>query len=863
VIAGVPDRTFGNVGTIWSGIPTPFKLPLKEDSHPAYVGGTAVGVHLLDLLGDAPALVVQGWAQDESRQSWLTSALAVVPPPDGAPQEVGLSTGTRLYSLGPRGMRAEPIASCNGPAGTLGVLVRAAGRTGAWDYSLRTVAATGPLDEWRVKRTWLFEPTSVPPSGNVRIALAGGALVIVSTRWEQLCITVAQLGGAAQTKKLTLRTPGKSLRGLTRLTVASVRVWGSTLSVALTAERTDPVVGDVSQGVLAKVRMGSTIALDKRFGNGGLWVSPILATGHGFVCGGETSRGLAGVAGKSAVAFGVLPDGGGLDPEFGVDGVCEVDLGGPLSSPVATNDRNEFIYVFAQRRSDLKTVGCRIRVRTGLFPVPNGTQDPTFGTNGMVTLRLDGAAAEPAAIVAGTYSVAIATTRELRGTDCDVVPVVVALQPADGTPDPAFGAGGFALHGSVGLPAAFAPDGSCIFAGPPLTWSTTVHVTGPDGEARRTIEPSLGVTFPGITSMRWLDDGGHLISGAGWLAKLSASGALDASFGTAGVVEPFGNTGKVSIVDVRTDGRIAVRGVRYNWLAVALLQPDGTLDTTYGDAGFADLWQVRDVRAFPVGDGSLLCVASTGHTPGAGPPWVQIGLQRIEADGSYDTGFGWGPPAVFPPTSGSILLKASGGVSVDDEFAYIDPAGIVTLGGRPRQRQHYMVATGWIGGRLVRDDFGVLQQLPIWPTLVVTRWDANGSPDSTFGAQVAGYSPDRLSWTAVGVLAESSSSLLAFGMAATKDVALDAGRQVTVVRQPQPALFRVSHPGGIDFSFGHGGAAVMRMQEFGPAPALAGVLLANGRVRLAVADGMIWSYGAYPNSVSRLASSYGGLAQFR
>jgi uncharacterized delta-60 repeat protein len=823
VIAGVPDRSFGNVGTIWSGVPTPFKLPLYDDSHPAYVGGTAIGVHFLNSSGDEPpGLVVQGWVQDESRQSWLTSALVVVPPMDGAPQEVGLSTGTQLYSLGPSGRRAEPVASCIGPAWTtMGVLVRAAGRTGAWDYSLRTVAAAGPIEDWPVKRTWLFEPTAIPPSGNVRIALAGGALVIVSTQWEQLCVTVAQLGGASQTKKLALGTAGKALRGLTRLTVASVRVWGSMLSVALTAERTDPVVGAVSQGILAKVRLGSTIALDGSFGKGGLWVSPILKS-HEFVCGGETS------------------------------------LGGPLSSPVATNDRNEFIYVFAQRRSDLKTVGCRIRVRTGLFWVPNGTQDPNFGTNGTVTLGLDGAAAAPAAIVAGNYSVAIAATRELRGTDCDRVPVVVVLQPADGAPDPAFGAGGFAMHGSVGLPAALAPDGSCIFAGPPGIWTTTVHVTGPDGEARRTIELSLGVTFPGITSMRWLDDGGQLISGAGWIAKLSPAGALDPSFGTAGIAEPLGDTEEVRIVDVRADGRIAVRVVRYNWPAVALLHPDGSLDTTYGDAGFADLWRVRDVRAFPVGDGSLLCVASTGHTIGAGPPWVEIGLQRIDAGGTYDAGFGWGPPAVFPPTANKILLKASGGVSVDDEFGSISPAGIVTLGGK-----HYMVATGWIGGRFVMDARGVLQQLPIWPTLVVTRWNADGSPDPTFATQVAGYSPDRLFWTAAGVLAESSSSLLAFGMAATKDVATDAGRQVTVVRQPQPALFRVSHPGGIDFAFGQGGAAVTRMQEFGPAPALAGVLLANGRVRLAAADGMVWSYGSYPNSVSRLASSFGGLAQFR
>lgn len=62
MIAGRPDRSFGNAGTIWSSVPTPYQVPFHVGSYPAYVGGTAIGVAWL---GETPALVVQGRVQDQ------------------------------------------------------------------------------------------------------------------------------------------------------------------------------------------------------------------------------------------------------------------------------------------------------------------------------------------------------------------------------------------------------------------------------------------------------------------------------------------------------------------------------------------------------------------------------------------------------------------------------------------------------------------------------------------------------------------------------------------------------------------------------------------------------------------------------
>jgi hypothetical protein len=99
MFAGVSDRSFGNAGTIWSAIPTPFTPQANfRESFPAFVGGTATGVHRL---GDRLALVVEGWAQQRPGGPWLTSALAVVPPPEEDPFEVDPEGGdARLPTRG-------------------------------------------------------------------------------------------------------------------------------------------------------------------------------------------------------------------------------------------------------------------------------------------------------------------------------------------------------------------------------------------------------------------------------------------------------------------------------------------------------------------------------------------------------------------------------------------------------------------------------------------------------------------------------------------------------------------------------------------------------------------------------------------
>ena len=71
--------------------------------------------------------------------------------------------------------------------------------------------------------------------------------------------------------------------------------------------------------------------------------------------------------------------------------------------------------------------------------------------------------------------------------------------------------------------------------------------------------------------------------------RLEADGPLDASFGNEGIVEldeaTFGTQNKADAMLLDPDGRIVVAGARDDALIVLRLNPDGSLDDSFGDGG--------------------------------------------------------------------------------------------------------------------------------------------------------------------------------------------------------------------------------------------------------------------------------------
>ena len=91
--------------------------------------------------------------------------------------------------------------------------------------------------------------------------------------------------------------------------------------------------------------------------------------------------------------------------------------------------------------------------------------------------------------------------------------------------------------------------------------------------------------------MARLTDGGVIV--AGWaddrmlVARYTAAGALDPSFGDAGVANADlpGLGGKANAVILRAGGRILVAGESDGHMAIARLTGDGRLDPGFGSAG--------------------------------------------------------------------------------------------------------------------------------------------------------------------------------------------------------------------------------------------------------------------------------------
>ncbi|MFT3786687.1 MAG: dockerin type I domain-containing protein [Tepidisphaeraceae bacterium] len=138
------------------------------------------------------------------------------------------------------------------------------------------------------------------------------------------------------------------------------------------------------------------------------------------------------------------------------------------------------------------------------------------------------------------------------------------------------------------------------------------------------------------------------------VARYGVNGALDSTFGTAGVVlVDFASTvtgvASVTAVAVQPDDSIVLAGtgpIGYTTMSwIVRLTPSGALDTTFGSAGYqelrvfdgySDVAQVSDITLQR--DGKILLVGS-GEPDLSSPGVSQIGVARLNANGTFDTSF--------------------------------------------------------------------------------------------------------------------------------------------------------------------------------------------------------------------------------
>jgi uncharacterized delta-60 repeat protein len=179
------------------------------------------------------------------------------------------------------------------------------------------------------------------------------------------------------------------------------------------------------------------------------------------------------------------------------------------------------------------------------------------------------------------------------------------------------------------------------------------------------------------------------------LARLNADGTLDTTFADP-LVGPFlPADAAVWVIALQPDGKVLIGG-RFasvggqNRRGLARLNADGTLDTTFGDAGLDvasgnNYKAVRSIALQP--DGKVLIGGTFASVGGQ----ARANVARVNADGTLDTTFA--DPLIVDDTGGqvdpsvaSVVLQPDGKVLVAGRF--------LSVGGTPRRRVARLNADG-------------------------------------------------------------------------------------------------------------------------------------------------------------------------
>jgi uncharacterized delta-60 repeat protein len=274
-----------------------------------------------------------------------------------------------------------------------------------------------------------------------------------------------------------------------------------------------------------------------------------------------------------------------------------------------------------------------------------GEPDPAYGNGGLAVSGGQTAAVADAHLDgAGRALVAGIQTLSAGGGPPFNEGVIVRLLPDGSGDDPAWAqAGRYALpFATDSIAFAPAPNGEWIVAGIAGSDQLVLVRLGADG--RQTAQSDFGPGMRSVGGVEVLGDGRIVVAGTDFnnemaVARYTPALAIEGSLGIAG-------PGVAEDVAVDALGRALVAGSDAGTGVVARLQPQGTLDAGFANAGRRQIGSVlRDVDVMP--DGRILL---------AGSERSSATLARLTADGALEEGFGTGAPG-----GGIVNFSGSGG----------------------------------------------------------------------------------------------------------------------------------------------------------------------------------------------------------
>jgi uncharacterized delta-60 repeat protein len=371
------------------------------------------------------------------------------------------------------------------------------------------------------------------------------------------------------------------------------------------------VAAGTSGGALALARYTAGGALDSTFGSGG----QVTTTFPGESAS-ATSAALQ-ADGKVLVAASVFnpvtftmafvltryTTGGSPDPSFG--------SGGRITVLNGTNGFVEYVAVLPSGEIVVAGNNFDSGTSTTSFVVEGyratGTLDTSFGSGGRVTTAIGPSGGVTGLALQGNDLIVAGDTSTSQAL------FVVARYTAGGTLDTSFGSGGLASapfpNGGNGSGVAVGPGGVIVVGGthdsftPTFTHSAVVARFTANGAVDGSFGSGGVVTISGVSesAVAVQGDGKVVLAGASGdafinqeqltMVRLTATGGLDSGFGSGGLVTTtIGGDASASAVAVKADGKIVAAGRAFipatgNDFAVARYTTAGAPDAGFGSGG--------------------------------------------------------------------------------------------------------------------------------------------------------------------------------------------------------------------------------------------------------------------------------------
>ncbi|MFF8606453.1 calcium-binding protein [Streptomyces sp. NPDC015346] len=337
---------------------------------------------------------------------------------------------------------------------------------------------------------------------------------------------------------------------------------------------------------------------------------------------------------------------GDLDPTFGGDGRVTTDVGGYSAVDGMAVQPDGKIVTIGYGYSN-ETSGDYTLVRYN----PDGSLDPTFGGDGIVTTDFEQRNDEARALALQSDGkiVAVGGSTDWGGNGS----WSAARYHPDGTLDTSFGDGGRVLTQTnleaIGTAEAVSvqPDGRIVLGGSAIgIWTMARY------NANGTLDPTFG--GDGIVTTDFstdccdfvrdvaLQSDGKIVAagyanystGGFTLVRYNADGSLDTGFDGDGLLTTGFGSGVEGVV-LQSDGKIVAAGSAFNAFAVARFHPNGSFDATFGENG-------RVTTSFGTGTAAAhdVVLQSDGRIVAAGVYEGDFALTRYNTGGTLDTSFG-------------------------------------------------------------------------------------------------------------------------------------------------------------------------------------------------------------------------------